>query len=145
MFCPRCCAEYREGFARCSDCEVDLLDGLPARSPRDSNVPENERPDSAKTPVFLAWFLPMALFYLLILSVGIRPSLFESPYIATVIVIGILVQNLGALWMIYQSVRYERKVGRYALMAFVPFMFIWYSLVRVPLRDELNRDPDVIR
>ncbi len=25
MICPRCGAEYREGFSRCSDCDVDLV------------------------------------------------------------------------------------------------------------------------
>ncbi|MGE5352597.1 MAG: DUF2007 domain-containing protein [Syntrophothermus sp.] len=29
MFCPRCKAEYREGFTRCSDCGVDLVEKLP--------------------------------------------------------------------------------------------------------------------
>jgi hypothetical protein len=29
MFCPECSAEYREGFARCSDCDVPLVDALP--------------------------------------------------------------------------------------------------------------------
>jgi hypothetical protein len=29
MFCPNCKVEYRTGFIRCSDCEVDLLEGLP--------------------------------------------------------------------------------------------------------------------
>lgn len=29
MFCPKCRVEYRRGFTRCSDCEVDLLDVLP--------------------------------------------------------------------------------------------------------------------
>jgi hypothetical protein len=29
MFCPECNAEYREGFARCSDCDVPLVDALP--------------------------------------------------------------------------------------------------------------------
>lgn len=29
MFCPVCKAEYREGFTRCSDCDVDLVDTLP--------------------------------------------------------------------------------------------------------------------
>jgi uncharacterized protein YbaR (Trm112 family) len=28
-FCPECLAEYREGFTRCSTCEVDLVDQLP--------------------------------------------------------------------------------------------------------------------
>lgn len=29
MFCPSCKAEYREGFIRCADCGVDLVDKLP--------------------------------------------------------------------------------------------------------------------
>jgi hypothetical protein len=28
MFCPKCRAEYRSGFTRCSDCEVDLVNEL---------------------------------------------------------------------------------------------------------------------
>ncbi len=26
MFCPKCNAEYREGFYKCADCGVDLVD-----------------------------------------------------------------------------------------------------------------------
>ena len=29
MFCPQCKAEYRPGFTRCSDCDVELLSALP--------------------------------------------------------------------------------------------------------------------
>lgn len=29
MFCPECRAEYRQGFTRCSDCDVDLVPSLP--------------------------------------------------------------------------------------------------------------------
>jgi hypothetical protein len=29
MFCPECSAEYREGFAQCSDCDVPLVAALP--------------------------------------------------------------------------------------------------------------------
>src|SRR6266699_2261436 len=28
MFCPECRAEYRAGFTRCSDCDVDLVQEL---------------------------------------------------------------------------------------------------------------------
>ena len=33
MFCPQCKAEYRVGFVRCSDCDVELVDQLPEDSP----------------------------------------------------------------------------------------------------------------
>ena len=37
MFCPQCRAEYRHGFFRCSDCDISLVDQLPAdRSVTDS-------------------------------------------------------------------------------------------------------------
>ena len=29
MFCPKCRAEYREGFHTCSDCNIELVDELP--------------------------------------------------------------------------------------------------------------------
>ena len=32
MFCPECKAEYRQGFTRCSDCDVDLAYALPQDS-----------------------------------------------------------------------------------------------------------------
>ena len=33
MFCPECKAEYRDGFTRCADCDVDLLERLPESEP----------------------------------------------------------------------------------------------------------------
>ena len=35
MFCPVCKVEYRDGFTRCSDCDVALVDHLPTESPAD--------------------------------------------------------------------------------------------------------------
>jgi hypothetical protein len=32
MFCPECRAEYRPGFTRCADCDVDLVQELHAES-----------------------------------------------------------------------------------------------------------------
>jgi len=33
MFCPQCKAEYRVGFTRCSDCDVELVKELPVDPP----------------------------------------------------------------------------------------------------------------
>jgi hypothetical protein len=34
VFCPQCGSEYREGFTRCIDCEVGLVQQAPAEAPR---------------------------------------------------------------------------------------------------------------
>jgi hypothetical protein len=33
VFCPQCKAEYRVGFTKCSDCDVELVDHLPVEKP----------------------------------------------------------------------------------------------------------------
>jgi HSP20 family molecular chaperone IbpA len=38
MFCPQCHVEYRPGFLRCSDCDVDLVDALPSEPERASQA-----------------------------------------------------------------------------------------------------------
>jgi hypothetical protein len=35
MFCPVCKAEYRPGFTRCADCDIDLVYELPKSAPLD--------------------------------------------------------------------------------------------------------------
>src|SRR5690349_12755190 len=45
MFCPKCRAEYRTGFTRCSDCKVALVDHLAPEEPE----PDRERQGSAPT------------------------------------------------------------------------------------------------
>ena len=83
----------------------------------------------------------MAVFVVLYLFVSFRPSLSSNPALMFVCVSMILVHNFGAFWMIYQAIRCEWRVGRYFLLFFVPFMFIWYRFVRYPLRQELLRLP----
>jgi hypothetical protein len=34
MFCPLCKVEYRSGFSRCADCDVDLVKEIPTESPQ---------------------------------------------------------------------------------------------------------------
>lgn len=43
MYCPKCKAEYRDGFFECADCHVPLVASLPPETPepiRDEPVPE---------------------------------------------------------------------------------------------------------
>lgn len=38
MFCPNCQAEYRPGFYKCADCNVDLVEELPAEEELEDEV-----------------------------------------------------------------------------------------------------------
>ena len=145
MYCPNCRYEYRSGFQKCSDCGVELVEELAPASPEDLELRENERPDLAKTSYFLAWFVPMSVYLVLFFGVWFRPTLIRNLPLLIFFVCLNMVSNLGGFWMLYQAVRYERRVGRYVLLAFIPFMFVWCSLVRVPLRKEFQRDSEFIR
>lgn len=145
MFCPKCRVEYRPGFGRCSDCEVDLVEELPPPEPRDSEIDLNSRPDLAPTRFFLAWFVPMGVYLVLFFGTWVRPMLIQNFYFAVFLASLSFAANIGGFWMIYQAIRYERRVGRYVLLAFIPFMFVWYSLVRVSLRREVQSKSEFVR
>jgi hypothetical protein len=145
MICPNCKSEYRPGFTSCSDCGVELVEVLPPPIHQDPEARENERPDLARTSHFLAWFLPMLVLVVLFFGVSVRPGLMGNVFFAVSLFCLMMLANLGSYWMLYQSVRYEKRVGRHALLSFVPFMFVWYSLVRVPLRKEFQGDSEFIR
>src|SRR6266446_594330 len=38
MYCPQCEAEYRPGFTRCADCDVELVESLPVASETDEEM-----------------------------------------------------------------------------------------------------------
>lgn len=141
MFCPVWKAEFRQNFTRCSDCDVDLVEMPSPQEERASAASSNDRPDQAPPAVFLAWFAPMVFFCAFYLLVTCRPTVLHNFFFAVFLFAFVFAQNLGGFWMLYQAIRYEQKVGRYVLLSFVPFMFIWYSLVRCPLRRELPRIP----
>lgn len=52
MFCPECKAEYRSGFTRCSDCDVELIDSLEEPAQR-----RDQSEDSRDKPVEIARFV----------------------------------------------------------------------------------------
>jgi len=45
MFCPQCKAEYRPGFTRCADCDVDLVYEPPASGPGEVGRPDEDPDD----------------------------------------------------------------------------------------------------
>jgi hypothetical protein len=138
MFCPKCRAEYRPGFSQCSDCELELIAELPPKPP-DPVVDPTEFPSKE----FLLWFVPLAClagFLPFFLITRMNLTGFHHPLVVLTVIVHIVVP-IGGWWLIYQAIRYEARVGRYILLAFVPFGFLWYRLVRYPHRPKLVRVP----
>jgi len=51
MFCPKCRTEYREGFYKCADCDIELVQELP-------EVPAEPRPEFIDYEEVLATYNP---------------------------------------------------------------------------------------
>ncbi|HMK91426.1 MAG TPA: DUF2007 domain-containing protein [Thermoleophilia bacterium] len=48
MYCPKCRAEYVDGFTRCFDCDLPLVDELPppSRRARETRAVDRSQPDA---------------------------------------------------------------------------------------------------
>ena len=55
MFCPQCNAEYRSGFTRCSDCDVDLVQDPPHFALAGAPPPPAEPGDPNEDPFCSFW------------------------------------------------------------------------------------------
>lgn len=55
MFCPECQAEYRQGFTRCADCDVDLVYALPPEPSPASSVQDTKEWDRLGVDLQLIW------------------------------------------------------------------------------------------
>ncbi len=128
MFCPKCHAEYREGFTRCADCHIDLVPGPP---------PQPRRPQWP-SPM---WFLPAVGFYLFgIVFVSQRGNM-TADFILFFLFLGMFATQGGTLWMLYQAIRYEERPLRYGLLSLLPFLFVWYYVERYKKRENRDRIP----
>ena len=80
--------------------------------------------------IFLVWF-------------GLRADTLRGrPFagVATALAVAACgVAPIGAWWMIYQSIRYERRVWLYLVLALVPFLFVWYYFSRVRGQSRASR------
>jgi hypothetical protein len=74
MYCPQCRAEYVPGFTRCADCDVALVEKLPAAKPARREPARREATDDLVT-VFSSHDLgSAAVAQSLLRSAGIRFS-----------------------------------------------------------------------
>jgi hypothetical protein len=59
---------------------------------------------------------------------GLAP---KNPAVEFVIFVLFTLPSVGAFWMMYMAIRYEKKPVGYIVLAFVPFTFLWYYFERV--------------
>ncbi len=78
--------------------------------------------------LFWALFLVLTTGTALLAAVDFWPL---NP--SALVTLGIIyaLHPLGALWMTYQCVRYEREPLRLVLLALIPYSFVWYYFERV--------------
>ena len=94
----------------------------------------------------LIWALGGA--YLLVCFLGL--SLPGLSFGATAVLTGVvglatLLANIGALWMLYQSIRYELRPLLFCVLSIIPFSFVWYYNERYTKRQGVRRLPVAMR
>jgi hypothetical protein len=78
----------------------------------------------------------MALVALLITR-GQAPA--SHPAILLAFIALFAVPPVGAFWMMYTSIRYEKSPLPMILLAFIPFSFLWYYFERIRPGSLQNR------
>jgi hypothetical protein len=73
--------------------------------------------------------------------VVIGPWYPKDPKIIFLLVLYFGVPNIGALWVWYVSLRYEKHPMGFVLLALIPYFFLWYYFERVRLGKHQSRQP----
>ena len=83
----------------------------------------------------LLGFVIAGLAFWMITSPGIP----RNPLLVFLVILVFTVPPLGAFWMLYVSIRYEKHPLPMMLMAFVPYALLWYYFERGRRGKHLNR------
>ncbi len=94
----------------------------------------------------LIWALAGAYLLLCFLGLSVPGLSFGVTALLTGVVgLATLVANVGALWMLYQSIRYEIRPLLFCVLSIIPFSFVWYYYERHAKRKGVRRLPVAIR
>lgn len=77
------------------------------------------------------WWIPLsagfAAFYVWIFLGATYPI---SSIVLFTLVLAVLISNIGAFWMWYIAIRWEKRPVPFLLLGFLPFSFLWYYFQR---------------
>ncbi len=94
----------------------------------------------------LIWALGGAYLFLCFLGLSLPGLSFGATALLTGVVgLATLVANIGALWMLYQAIRYEIRPLVFCFLSIIPFSFVWYYYERYIKRQGVRRLPVAIR
>jgi hypothetical protein len=94
----------------------------------------------------LIWALGGAYLLLCFLGLSLPGLSFAATALLTGVVgLATLVANIGALWMLYQSIRYEIRPLLFCVLSIIPSSFVWYYYERHQKRQGVRRLPVAIR
>lgn len=79
------------------------------------------------------------------LTVGLAASVAQGYWqLSPTLVIGLgtfyAIHPIGAVWMIYQCLRYEKSPLPLLLLCLIPYSFVWYYFERVRARKQSLRN-----
>lgn len=94
----------------------------------------------------LIWITGGAYLLLVIMSLFF-PELARHSTSPFDVVLGLatFASNVGLLWMLYQSARYELRPFSFIVLSFIPFAFVWYYFERYKKRAGVRRLPVAVR
>jgi hypothetical protein len=124
------------------------------RQIRENAVPQRPLPEATEyvwldEPVksySLLWGLGGAYLLLCVLGLSMPGfSLGTMELLTALVGLATLVANLGALWMLYQAVRFELRPFLYCVLSIIPLSFVWYYYERYTKRQGVRRLPVAVR
>jgi ABC-type transport system involved in cytochrome c biogenesis permease subunit len=89
----------------------------------------------------LGWILLGFIVTGLVFWMVVNQWIPKSPFIETLIVVLFASPSVGAFWMLYVAIRFEKHPLPFILLAFIPFAFVGYYFDRVrPKRHKTRED-----
>jgi len=85
------------------------------------------------------WVLLVVSLFSLAVWIVIGAWLPKTPLSTALVFAYFVAPNVGTIWMLYRVIRFERDPLPVALLALVPFAFLWYYFERVRPQKRLPR------